>query len=90
MKYFALLVLLLVATFLITSSEGRSLSSENINGATIHHRTNKVTKTSAHSDHGQESGSMVISEGDFRPTTPGHSPGVGHSTGPAATYDPQP
>ncbi|KAL4566281.1 hypothetical protein LXL04_030395 [Taraxacum kok-saghyz] len=89
MKSFALVTLLL-ALFLFTSGEGRALRSKSTEDATTHHRvTTKTISTNIH-DHGQDVGSVVISEGDFRPTTPGHSPGAGHSTGPTATFDSQP
>lgn len=85
MKFFALLILLLTL-FLFTSSEGRAVSLKSNKGATS---TETTISTNNHY-HGQDSGFVVINEGDFRPTTPGHSPGAGHSVGPTATFDPQP
>lgn len=89
MKYFALVVLLLVATFLITSSEARALNLESGKGTTTPQNTSKTTVISTKNNHGQDYGSVVDTEADLRPTTPGHSPGAGHSVGPSA-FDPQP
>ncbi|KAI3680159.1 hypothetical protein L2E82_50604 [Cichorium intybus] len=86
----AALVILLLATFHFTSSEGRALSLKSSKGATTHHGTSPVTTIVTNIEHGHDSGSVVTNEGDFRPTTPGHSPGAGHSTGPTATFEPQP
>ena len=77
---FALIVLILAA-FLFTSSEGRrALSFESIKGATTHHGTDHATTTisTSSTEHRPDSDSIVIDEKDFRPTTPGHGPGAGH------------
>lgn len=89
MKYFALIVLLLMATNLFISIDGRALRLESINDAINHPRTSEATSISTDHDHGEDSSFVVVTEGDLRPTTPGHSPGAGHSIGPTA-FDAQP
>ncbi|KAL8244314.1 hypothetical protein R6Q59_010572 [Mikania micrantha] len=88
-KCYAIVVLLLVATFLFSSSEARTMSLESVKDAITHHKTHEAKTISTENDHEQDSGFVVVIEADLRPTTPGHSPGVGHSFGPTAS-DPQP
>lgn len=82
----ALLVVLLFA-YGITFSEERRLLSGN-------HATNVMTsghKTNLNRDVSEDASddnvnTTAYNTNDFRPTTPGHSPGAGHwsSTGPAS------
>ncbi|KAL9348781.1 hypothetical protein Peur_060147 [Populus x canadensis] len=73
------LIIVLVLCYGITSSVGRLLKTgENTSSSSLHRdllvseaRSEPVTPAPDHADADSD---------DFKPTTPGHSPGAGHST----------
>ncbi|KAE8665175.1 hypothetical protein F3Y22_tig00112649pilonHSYRG00036 [Hibiscus syriacus] len=81
----ALLVSVLFFSFGIKFTEERILKVEKLD------ETGKVGVTDVNrhileedSSAGNVNGNTVFSGDDFQPTTPGHSPGAGHSNGPAS------
>ncbi|KAL2512736.1 Uncharacterized protein Adt_18336 [Abeliophyllum distichum] len=87
----SILLLSLFFSYGILSTEGRPLMTEkNTNDIKFMTNDEKTTRkmhvvsSSAQSDRPIVDELETVSEGDdFRPTTPGHSPGVGHGNGPA-------
>ncbi|OMO79016.1 hypothetical protein CCACVL1_13959 [Corchorus capsularis] len=86
-------VIILVSSYGIRlSEEARLLKFEKVD---IEDSGNRVTRSSSHNYGGKHedaptvSGNLVTEEydtEDLHPTSPGHSPSIGHSTGPA-THD---
>ncbi|KAL2538058.1 precursor of CEP9-like [Forsythia ovata] len=88
----SILLLSLFLSYGILSTEGRPLMMTEKNTNDSKFMTNdeettramRVISSSAQSDRPIVDELETESEGDdFRPTTPGHSPGVGHGNGPA-------
>ncbi|KAL7085186.1 hypothetical protein ACP275_14G266300 [Erythranthe tilingii] len=74
------IVLLLIFSIGIMSTEERVLLVSNMVKTGI----SRIPETRIHNNR------MILNEivtqgTDFRPTTPGHSPGIGHANGPAST-----
>ncbi|EOX91365.1 TRNA Delta(2)-isopentenylpyrophosphate transferase, putative [Theobroma cacao] len=79
-----LLVLILCQEIFVYNVEGRHLRSKSCKKCSrqrADQNTLKMTKNGSHSStgSGQEQTSKAENIDDFRPTSPGHSPGVGHS-----------
>lgn len=82
-----LLLFLLILSSEIVSTEGRVVmkmsKSRNIHEEAIKAAMGSPSKQNPSSTNTIED--EVAAEGaDYRPTTPGHSPGVGHATGPSS------
>ncbi|XWS41938.1 hypothetical protein CRYUN_Cryun17cG0125300 [Craigia yunnanensis] len=77
-----LLVLIICQEIFVHNAEGRHLRSNSCKKCSRQRDQNtlKMPKNGNHSiGSGQEQTSKVEHIDDFRPTEPGHSPGVGHS-----------
>ncbi|XWS25659.1 hypothetical protein CRYUN_Cryun27aG0086500 [Craigia yunnanensis] len=77
----AALLLVLLFSYGITFSEERLLKADKLDESGNVHVTNVMSrKTNLNRDILEEA-SAGYGTDDFRPTTPGHSPGAGHSIG---------
>ena len=76
----ALLLVLLFAYGITFTEERRLLKADHKLDESGNHVTNVMSSRKTNS--GNVNTAYVTD--DFRPTTPGHSPGGGHSTGPAS------
>ncbi|XVE70018.1 hypothetical protein DITRI_Ditri10aG0038000 [Diplodiscus trichospermus] len=78
------LLLVLLFSYGITFTEGRLLKAGKLDESGNVHVTNVMSsKTNLNRDILEEASAGNITD-DFRPTTPGNSPGAGHSTRPAS------
>ena len=73
-------LLVLVLYHGILDVEGRHLKSDHAacNKCSMHVNTLTVAKVGDHTNQSEQTSKMEHVD-DFRPTEPGHSPGVGHS-----------
>ncbi|KAL4313146.1 hypothetical protein GQ457_01G026280 [Hibiscus cannabinus] len=80
----ALLVFVLFFSFGIKFTEERLFKVDKLDVSGKVHVTNVVKKLKEDPSAGHVNSGTAFSGDDFQPTTPGHSPGAGHSTGPAS------
>ncbi|KAH6778878.1 hypothetical protein C2S52_010115 [Perilla frutescens var. hirtella] len=92
----ASLLLLIFSSEIIISTQGRPLiNMSNCKKCSIHDDLTSNDKSLLEISHNKPLASkdeaalindeLAAESADFRPTTPGHSPGVGHATGPSST-----
>ena len=78
------LLLVLLFSYGITFTEERVLKADKLHESGNVHVTNVMSSKTNLNRGILEEASVVNDTDDFRPTTPGHSPGAGHSIGPAS------